>query len=184
MWQCALRTTFGHARKMRAHSAENIAIFLGRRVAHCVGQIDDLSRPPLPRPKGNLAEEIHVGAACVFGGKLHFLAVLRAKPHHLRDLVERFRARNPQLVLQMQVRSGQKNMQPGFGGGFQSTKRRIYIFLPRARQSGDAAIFDFACDGPNRFKVPRRGDREARLDDIHAKLFELTRQQQLLFPIH
>ena len=49
-----------------------------------------------------------------------------------------------------------------------------------ARQAGDDRAADLLRNAADRLGVGRRGDREARLDDVHAEQIELTGQQQLL----
>ena len=79
----------------------------------------------------------------------------RAEAHHFSDLGQRLRSRNTKLVLQVQIGRGKENVQPRFGGGFESTEGRIDVVLPCARKSGDAAILDFAGDCSDRVKVAR-----------------------------
>ena len=49
-----------------------------------------------------------------------------------------------------------------------------------ARQAGDDRTADLGGDLADGLGVGRRGDREAGLDDVHAKRIELTGQLQLL----
>ena len=50
----------------------------------------------------------------------------------------------------------------------------------RAGQAGDDRPPHGAGNGAHRFEVAVRRDREAGLDDVHAKAIELLRQPQLL----
>ncbi len=77
-------------RQMRAHAAENLAIFLRGRVAHGVRQVDHV-RARFRRRQRGFAQEIDIRAAGIFGRELHVFAVCRAEADHLRDLLQRFR---------------------------------------------------------------------------------------------
>ena len=62
----------------RAHLAEHFRIFVRRRIADRVGQIDD-RRAAFHGGQNDLAEIIDIGAACILGGKFHFFAVLAGR---------------------------------------------------------------------------------------------------------
>jgi hypothetical protein len=49
-----------------------------------------------------------------------------------------------------------------------------------ARQAGDDGAVDLAGDRLDGLEVARRGDREARFDDVHAEARELMGDLQLL----
>ena len=104
--------------------------------------------------------------------------------NHFRNLVERFFARHAQLVFQVQVGRGEKNMQAGFCGRFEPAQRSVYIFLARARERGYAAAFNFCGYGARRIQVAGRSDRETRFEDIDAKLFDLVGKLQFFLAIH
>ena len=56
----------------------------------------------------------------------------------------------------------------------------IDVRRDRARQARDDRPAHGAGNGAHRLEVAVRGDREAGLDDVHAKAIELLRQPQLL----
>ena len=57
---------------------------------------------------------------------------------------------------------------------------RVDVLEAGARQAADDRAVDLAGDRLDRLEIARRGDREARLDDVHAKARELVRDLQLL----
>src|SRR6266705_730047 len=58
----------------------------------------------------NFAQIVYVAAGCVFGGKLDFVSELSRQAHGLAGHLDYFGARLFQLVLQMNVGSGNKGM--------------------------------------------------------------------------
>src|SRR2546425_12692408 len=85
-------------------------VLLRHRVAHRIGNIQDGGAGVL-RCCESVAEKFHVAAAGVLGGKLHFGASLAAVAHHAGDGLQRLSAGDAQFVAQVQVRSGQENVQ-------------------------------------------------------------------------
>ena len=141
-------------------------------------------RPGLHGGQNHLAEIVNVGAARIFGGKFHFLAVLPPEANHFRNLIESLLARHSQLVLEVQVGSGEKNMQAGFGGGFEAAQRRIHVLLGRAGEGCYTATFNFSGYGARRVQVAGRGDREARFENVNPQLLDLPGKLQLFLAIH
>ena len=122
-----------------ANLAKHFAVVVRSRISNRVRQIDDRCAG-FNRRQNNLAKIVDIRAAGVFGGKFDFVAVLPAEPHHFRDLFERLLARGAQFVFQVQVRSGEENVQAGFCGRLETAQRRFYVLLARAGQSRYAAI--------------------------------------------
>jgi hypothetical protein len=60
------------------------------------------------------------------------------------------------LVLQVDIRSGNKDMDAGLRRLFNCLPGGIYVRGNSACQSADAALLDFASNAPDRFKVARR----------------------------
>ena len=75
-------------------------------------------------------------------------------------------------------------MQAGFCGRFEAAQRRIYILLARAGERRYSAMLDFGGYGARRFEIAGRGDRETRFEDVHAQLFDLPGELQLLLAVH
>src|SRR5271154_5185073 len=121
-----------------AGSAENLAVLVGRGVAHGIRQIDDVGA----RLGGGLYdfdEETVVGAAGILSGELDVVAVLPAVVNHGNDLSQGFSARNSQFVLQMKIRCSEEDVKARFGGGFEGAERSFNVFQAGASQGRDAA---------------------------------------------
>ena len=89
-----------------------------------------------------------------------------------------------QLVFQVEIGGGQKNMEPGMDGGFDGAQGGVHIFLTGAREGGHFAAADFAGNRADCFQISRRCDGKPRFDHVDAKLFELARQAKLFLPVH
>src|SRR6185437_14433020 len=89
-----------------------------------------------------------------------------------------------QLVFQVQVGRGEKNMQAGFGGRFEAAQRRIHIFLARTGEGCYTAAFDFRSYSARGVQISGRRDREARLENVHAQFLDLAGKLQLFLAIH
>src|SRR5712692_9279673 len=166
-----------------AHGAEHRGVLLRNGVAHRVGQIEDCgagAKCGIAR----LAKKFGIAAAGIFGGKLHFGDAPAPAAYHRGNSLEGLRARQIQLVAQVQIGSRQENMQARLGGGLQRFDGSVHITLARAGERGNAAGADFAGHTADSFKLAARGNREAGLDDVHAKLFELAGQPELFLDVH
>ena len=161
------------------HAAEHGRVFLGYGVADSVRQIDD-GRARLHGGADGLAQEIDVGAAGVFGGKFNFRAALARIAHVRGDGFERLLARHAQLVVQVQVRRRQKRVQARMLRFREAFEGHVDVLLSGAGQRRHGAGADFAGHRLHAFQVSRGGDREAALNDVHAKRFDLPGQADFL----
>ncbi len=75
-------------------------------------------------------------------------------------------------------------MHPRLRRVFQGAQRRLNILATRPRQPRHRAVTNLARHRAHRLEISLRGDRKARLDDVHAKAFELSRQPQFFRRIH
>src|SRR6204780_5216661 len=171
------------ARQCAARGSENLAIFLGRGVADGVREVDDI-RASFGGGSNDFDQEVAIGAAGGFRGKLHVFAVLAAVKNNSKDIVEGFGARYAQLVLQMQIGSGEKNVQARLGGRFERAERSIHVILTGASQGGDAATSNFGGDGAHGIEVTRRSNGKASFEDVDTQRFQLARQLQLFRAMH
>src|SRR5580698_2394642 len=99
---------FGVRGKMFARGAEHVSIFIRGRVTDGVRKVNDVGTCG-GRGFDRFEKETEIGAAGVFGGQLHVIAMRAAIGHSLGYLRERLAARNAQFVLQVQVRGSEKN---------------------------------------------------------------------------
>ena len=93
-------------------------------------------------------------------------------------------ARHVQLHAQMQIRSSQKNMQPGSSRGFQRLNRGIHIVFTRARQRRNRHGANFLRHFAHRFQIAARGDGKSSLNYVHAQRCQLVRHADFLRGIH
>src|SRR5712692_9607681 len=110
--------------------------------------------------------------------------MLATVAHHRADRPERVCAREAQLVVQVQVRSGEENVEARASRGLERLERGVNVLRLRPGERRDLARANLAGDGANRLQVAARCDREARFDHIHAELLELPRQAQLFRHVH
>ncbi len=174
---------FGYDARLRADGAKHFAVFIGRRVADGVWKVDDF-RAGLGSGFGHFAEVFDIAAACVFGGKFHFLSVLATETHHFAHLSERFVSFDAQLVLQVEIGGGEKNVEPGMDGRFDGAESGVNIFLTSSRERRHFTVADFAGHRADSLQISRRCDGESRFDNVNAELFELARQAKLFIPVH
>src|SRR5258706_1919190 len=81
--------------------------------------------------------------------------------------------RDAQLVMQVQIRSREERVQARMRRTLKAFQRYVDVIAPRTRQRRHGAIADFARHGAHAFQISTRSDREAGLNDVHAKRFEL-----------
>jgi DNA-binding transcriptional LysR family regulator len=167
----------------RADSAKHFAVFIGRGVADGVWKIDDFGAC-FGSGFRHFAEVFDIAAACVFGGEFHFFRVLATKTHHLAYLSEGFVTLDAQLVLQVEIGGGKKNMKPGVHSRLDGAEGGVNIFLTGSRERRHFTIADFAGDGADSLQIPGRCDGKSRFDDVDAELFELASQAKLFIPVH
>ena len=74
-------------------------------------------------------------------------------------------------------------MNPATGGMTEGFGRHFNIFLYSAAESADRRVFDGPGDLIHRFKITRRGDREAGFNNIHAKILEFESKLQFFLGI-
>src|SRR5579862_5145495 len=110
--------------------------------------------------------------------------MIAAVPHHARDAIESLFARDAQLVLQVQVGSRQKHVQPRLGRGFKATESRVHIFLTGASERGHAGVLDLGGDGARCFEIAGRSNRKTGLDDIRSEFFDRVSELEFFFRVH
>ena len=103
---------------------------------------------------------------------------------HRRDGFERLFAGHIQLHAQVQIGSGQKNVQSWGCRRLQRFERRAHILFFRACQRRNRHVADFLCHHLHGFQVASRGDRETRFDHVHVQRRKLAGHPQLFVRIH
>ena len=131
-----------------------------------------------------LIQEFVVGAGGVLGRKLHVRAQRFGQAHRIARLLQALLPRNLELVLQMNVGSGQEHMNAGPGGVLKRLPGALDVGSAGAGQAGDDGPPD---GGGNRLhggKVAFGSDGEAGFDDVNAQAVKLVRQSQLFLHVH
>ena len=160
-----------------------VAVFVRHRIAHGIGDVDGAGTG-VDHLLDDAAHEIQLGAAGIFQRELH-VADQIARPldrthgvfHHLIRL-------HLQLVLHVDRRGRNKGMDTTGGGIFQRFTGTVDIGIQGSGQGADGALLDGIGNRFNRFEVTGAGDGKARFDHIHAQLFQLFGDAQLLILGH
>src|SRR5580658_10400810 len=166
-----------------ADAGEHRAVFFGHGIANRVGEIQR-GGSRVDRYAANLAQEVDVRAAGVFGGEFHFADVLAAKANHRADRFQTLLARHVELDLEVQVGGGEENVQAGGRGGLQSFNRCADIVLLCAGECGDGNGAYLAGDHADGFEVATGRDGEAGFDDIDAQNRQLAGEADLFRGVH
>src|SRR5690348_18124544 len=115
------------------------------------------------------AEKVHVRTGGIFRRELYVAAQSAGIGHGLVNLFERLIASNLQLALQMEIRTGEENMDPRPAGVLKCAPCAGNIGLGGTRQSRDDGTLDFTSNNAYSFIVVLGRDRKAGLNHIHAK---------------
>ena len=166
---------FGHAIR---DGAEQRGVLGGGRVADGIRQIDR-RRALSDGHQDDAAEEVEVGARRVFRRELDVGRVAAGALYRRADPLDAFRAIDAQLLLEVQIRGGDEDVDALALGRLQRLRGGVDVALVATRQRGDdRAPHDFR-HLLNAAQVALRCGREARFDDVHAERVELARQSQL-----
>ena len=91
---------------------------------------------------------------------------------------------HPQLVLAVDGRGGQEDVNPRLLGVLHSLPGAVDVLLVAPGQAADDRAGDLGGDGPHGLEIAHRGDREARLDDIDAQPRKGPGHLELLGQVH
>src|SRR4030081_999019 len=86
--------------------------------------------------------------------------------------------------MQVQIRSREDHVQTRMRRAFKAVQSHIDVTLARACQRRDRAIANFARHGADAFQITARSDREAGLNNVHAKRFKLPRHAYFFWRGH
>ena len=170
----------GHA---RVYGVNHRVKLIRCRVADGVGQVDDGGAGVDDR-LGHAAEEVEVRAEGVLGAEFHFRALVARVGHHASRLVKRLLTGELELELQVQVARGDEGVDARMHRLAERPRRGIDVLLQRAGEAGDGRLLHGARDGGDGLGIARRGDGEARLDNIDPQRLELQRHANLLVEVH
>src|SRR5260370_3570137 len=99
-------------------------------------------------------------------------------------LVERLVARDSQFALQMQIGTGQEDMDARVVSLFQSCPGPANVRLSCPGQAGDHRASDLARDQTHGIEVVFRSYREAGFNDVYAQTLQLAGEAQLVVYPH
>ena len=128
----------------------------------------------------HLAEKFGIGARGIFRRKFDVIAKRLGEANGIAGLRQALIARDAQLVLQVNVGSGEEDVDARAGSVFQSFPGALDIGAAGAGQSGDDGPADDIGDGLHGFEIAVRGDGKPGFDHIGAEAVELVSQAQLL----
>ena len=111
-----------------------------------------------------------VAAGRVFGRKLDVVDVLAREPDGFARLRERLFTADLELVLQVQVGRGEKDVNPRLLGGFDGAGSEFDVLLAGAGQRRDAWAANRPGDIGDGVEVAFGGDGEAGFENVDAKV--------------
>ena len=151
---------------------DQVIHFFRGDIAHGVGNVDGGSAVGDGGLHDFRQEELLTSGG-VFCGEFDVVAEALGVANHFRYPLDDLIRAHSQLILHVQGRSRQEHVDPGVLRYFHGVPRRIDIFLHCPGQRSHDGAFHRLGDGPNRFKIPRGGDGEARFDDVHVQPLQL-----------
>ncbi len=110
--------------------------------------------------------------------------VLAGQPNRSVGLFERLFAGDLQLILQVNVRAGEKDVDARSSGIFQGSRRSFDIFPLGARQTGNLRAAHLGGNQLHGIKVALGGDGKASLQHINAQSLQLPGHAQLFRRVH
>jgi len=152
---------------------------LGRRgVTHGVRRIQR-GRAGGHRGGEDLGEELALGAQCVLGGELHFVAQTdRALDRGDRG-VEHLRLAHAELVLAMQRAGGKEQVDARAARLFQRPCGGVDVARQAAREAAHGGVHQRARDLGDGGEVIRRGLRKTGFEHVDAERLQRLRHAQL-----
>ena len=168
---------------MRPQVGDQLRHLHGRGVAHGVGDVQGGGAGGHGVGVA-LGQERPLGTGGVLGGELNVIAQGLCIGHHLADALEHLLRGHLQLVLHVDFAGGQKHVDAGVPGSLHRVPGGVDVALGTAGQRGHGAVGHGPGNGLDALVVHGGGNGEARLDDVHAQLFQLLCHFDLLREIH
>ena len=172
-----------HARHALAQQAKHRRVLLRNGVADGVRKIDD-GGSGCNGDADHLAQKIRVGARRVFRRKLHVMDMLAGQTNRRVGLFQRLLAGDLQLVLQMNVGAGKKDVNARTARRFERACGGFDVLLLGARKAGNLRPTHLAGNQLNGCKVALGGNGKASLHHINAQRFQLPGHAQFFRGVH
>ena len=166
----------GHALLERA---DHLAVLQRRGVADGIGNVDG-GGAGFDGGLDDLAKKVDLGAGGVFGAELDVRAISLGPSHAGDGLLDDLGLGHPQLVLAVNGRSGQKDVDPRFLSVLDGFPGAVDVAVVAPGQPADRRAGDFRGDGPDRLEVAGGGDRKPGLDHVDAECGERAGDLDLL----
>ena len=147
------------------------AEFLRQAIARGVGDIDD-GRTGLDDGLDDFRQVFIVRTACVLGIELHVLHVLLRILDGADGPFQDLLPRGIELVADVGIGSADAGMDPAPLGVLQRFGRQVDVLFHGTRQGAHRGPGHRLGNLHHRVEIPRAGDREAGLDDIHPQEFQ------------
>ncbi len=159
-------------------AADQRAVFLGRRVADGIGNVDR-ARSGGDHRLRDLLQEIGIGARAVLRRKFDVVDVAASQFDRGHGFVEHLLLGFLELVLEVDIAGGDEGVDARALGMRQGLGGALHIERAAARQRGHLGPGKLAADRIDGFEIAFAGDGEAGFEDIHAELHQLARHGQL-----
>ena len=150
------------------NAADQRAELVRRGIAHRIGDVDGAGARSDSLTQ-HLVEKLGIGAAGVLGRELDIVAQRAGIGHHLAGAPDNLFAGHPQLVLQVDIRRSDKDVDARPGRVFDRLPGGIHITAHAARQAADRRAAHFTRYTAHRIQVAGRRRREAGLDNVHPQ---------------
>ncbi len=131
-----------------------------------------------------LGHELPIAARGVLGRKLDIVQMLARARDRPGGRVEHVLAGHVELVLEMDIRSRDEDMDTGTGRLVHRLERLVNVLLAGAREAQYHGFGHGLGDALHGLEVAGRGRCEAGLDNIDVEPFELARDRDLLLDVH
>ncbi len=166
-----------------AHGAEHLVVFLGRRVADRVGQVDR-RRASLDGGFHAAAEIVDAGARRVHGAPLDILDQVARPRNRGRDDLEHLGFALAHLVREMDRRRRNERVDAPAFGMAHGLAGAVDVAGDGAGKTGDSRLLHALRDRRHGLEVAFGGDRKTGFDDVDAHGVEAVGNLELLLEGH
>ena len=170
----------GHA---LAEGPDHAGVLGGRGVADGVGDVHG-GRARLDGGLDDVAEEVGLGPGGVLGAELDVGADGPGAADALDGPLDDLLAGHLQLVLAVDRRGGQEDVDPRLLGVLERLPGAVDVAVVAAGEPADGRAGDLGGDGADGLEVALRGDREPGLDDVDAERGQGAGHLHLLGLVH
>ena len=170
-------------RHVLANPADQSAELVRGRIADSIGNIHSARARPNNRLE-HLVEIFGIGARGIHRREFDVFDVPAGSRDHLHGPFPRLVTRQPELMLEMNVRGGDKGMNADLRRPFQRFPCAVDIFRTRACKAADDGAFHFLRDPTDGFEISRGTIGKTCFDNVNAKTRQLLRDHELLIQVH